>query len=217
MRLTATAVRLAMLVAVLPADATAHPHIFAEARLDVVVSPAGDLVSLRHLWRFDDAFSSTVLMEFDKNGDLKFDSAELDAVARTVKDSIAEFDFFQFVTANGKDVAMAPPERLVADFQDNQFIIMFESKPSAELKLAGTVDVGVYDPTFYTAIDYVEDDYMSVENLPAGCRRSVVRPDPDEALAQNQKTLTDAFFDDPAGTDYSKIFATRLEIACSAS
>jgi ABC-type uncharacterized transport system substrate-binding protein len=40
----------------------------------------------------------------------------------------------------------------------------------------------------------------------------VIRPDPDQAIAQNQKTLTDAFFNDP--TDLSKIFATKLELIC---
>ena len=38
--------------------------------------------------------------------------------------------------------------------------------------------------------------------------------DPDEAIAQNQTNLTDAFFNDPSGTDLSKIFATRLELTC---
>jgi len=56
---------------------------------------------------------------------------------------------------------------------------------------------------------------MTVNNLPAGCTSSVVRPDPDEAIAQNQQTLTDAFFNDPTGNDMSKIFATRLELTCS--
>jgi ABC-type uncharacterized transport system substrate-binding protein len=45
-----------------------HPHVFAEARLEVDVDPAGTVTALRHVWRFDDVFSSTVLVEFDKNG-----------------------------------------------------------------------------------------------------------------------------------------------------
>jgi ABC-type uncharacterized transport system substrate-binding protein len=44
----------------------------------------------------------------------------------------------------------------------------------------------------------------------------VIRPDPDAALAENQQTLTEAFFNDPAGTDMSKIFATKLELKCHA-
>jgi len=57
---------------------------------------------------------------------------------------------------------------------------------------------------------------LGVAGLPANCTRSVVRPDPDEILAQNQSTLTDAFFNDPSGNNMSKIFATRLELSCGA-
>jgi ABC-type uncharacterized transport system substrate-binding protein len=95
--------------------------------------------------------------------------------------------------------------------------VLFESEPETEIKLAGQIELGVYDPTFYTAIDFSEDENMAVEGLPATCTRSVIRPDPDTAIAQNQKTLTDAFFNDPTGTDMSKIFATKLELKCQAA
>ncbi|MDP3895074.1 MAG: DUF1007 family protein [Mesorhizobium sp.] len=193
-----------------------HPHVFAEARLDVVVEGGATVRSLKHLWRFDDLFSSTVLVEFDKNQDLKLDDAELQEVAETVFASLAEYDYFQLVAVDGKDVKMQPPATLIAQFIDNQLIILFESTPKEPLKLSGKVDFGVYDPTFYTAIDFLDDDNMAVEGLPASCTRAVVRPDPDEAIAQNQGSLTEEFFTDPSGTDLSKIFATRLELTCAA-
>lgn len=194
-----------------------HPHVFAEARLDVTLNDDGDVKGLRHLWRFDDVFSSTILLEFDTNSDLQLDTGELDVVAGVVKESIAEYDFFQYVTSNGKDVAMAPPQTLIADFQDNQFIILFESAPKNTLRLDGKLAIGVSDPTFYTAIEFIQDAHMQVEGLPENCSGSVVRPDPDEAIAQNQQNLTDEFFNDPGGNDLSKLFATRLELTCPAS
>lgn len=199
------------------ARAPAHPHVFAEARLDVIVDDDRRVETLRHLWRFDDLFSSTVLVEFDRNKDLKLGTDELQEVANIVHESLAEFDYFQLVTANGRDVSMEPPERLIADFTDEQLIILFESHPAEPLPLEGTVSFGVYDPTFYTAIDFTEDSYLAVDNLPEDCRRAVIRPDPDEAIAQNQQTLTDAFFNDPQGNDLSKIFATKLQIQCAAN
>jgi ABC-type uncharacterized transport system substrate-binding protein len=195
--------------------ALVHPHVFAEARLDVMLNTDKSVKSLRHLWRFDDVFSSTVLMEFDKNSDLKLEDAELQEVANTVHASLAEYDYFQLVTEDGKDVAMKPPVELIANYEGDQLIILFESEPKEPLKLSGKVDFGVYDPTFYTAIDFVEDENMAVDgDLPENCSRAVIRPDPDEAIAQNQSKLTDAFFNDPTGTDMSKIFATRLELTC---
>lgn len=196
--------------------AIAHPHVFAEARLDVAISPERTVKSLRHLWRFDDLFSSTVLMEFDKNSNLSLDRQELEEVASTIHASLAEYNYFQLVASDGKDIAMATPARLVANYDGNQLIILFETQPKDALGLAGKVSIGVYDPTFYTAIDFIDDENIVVADLPQGCVRDVVRPDPDTVIAQNQSKLTDAFFSDPTGTDLSKIFATRLELNCTA-
>ena len=152
----------------LPGPAGVHPHVFAEARLDVLVNGDGTVKSLRHLWRFDDLFSSTVLVEFDQNGDLKLDDGELKEVSDTIFASLAEFNYFQLVSVDGKDVAMNPPPQLMANYENDQLIVMFESEPKAALPLSGKIDFGVYDPTFYTAIDFTEDDNMAVADLPAG-------------------------------------------------
>lgn len=195
--------------------ALAHPHVFAEANLEVAVDADRNVVALRHVWRFDDLFSSTVLLEFDKNADLVLDNAELEEVGSVIHESLAEFNYFQIVTAGGKEVEMRPPDRIMANFEDNQLIILFESRPAEPLHLDGQLDFGVYDPTFYTAIDFYEDESLVVADLPESCTRSVVRPDPDEAIAMNQQSLTDAFFNDPSSNDYSKLFATRLELNCT--
>ncbi len=210
---------IAAVASLLPAPAHAHPHVFAEARLELTIAPDGTVQQLAHVWHFDDVFSSTVLMEFDKNGDLQLDHGELVNLAHVIDGSIAEFKYFQSVLADGKDVKMAKPTDLAADFTDNRLLIVFASKPEKSLKLVPghKVSFGVYDPTFYTAIDYINDSDLFIKGLPKGCASKVIRPDPDEALAQNQATLTEAFFNDPAGTDMSKIFATRLEIDCAAN
>ncbi|WP_434221263.1 DUF1007 family protein [Mesorhizobium caraganae] len=213
MRLTGMVSGVALLLASAGA-ANAHPHVFAEAKLDLTVGPDRMVKSLRHLWRFDDLFSSTVLMEFDKNSDLVLDAKELDEVALTIHASLAEYNYFQMVTLNGKDVTMAPPPKFSVSYENDQLVVQFETQPKDTLALAGKVSIGVYDPTFYTAIDFTDDDKIAVAGLPEGCSRAVVRPDPDTAIAQNQKSLTDAFFSDPTGTNLGKIFATRLELTC---
>lgn len=196
------------------APAWAHPHVFAEASLEIAIDEGGNVEALRHLWRFDDLFSSTVLLEFDKNSDLELDVEELEQVASVIHESLAEFDYFQFVTLDGQNIRMLPPERIIADFHDSQLIVLFETHPEEPLHLAGIAGFGVYDPTFYTAIDFYDDASLSVTALPANCVSKVVRPDPDEAIAINQNSLTDAFFADPASNDMSKLFATRLELTC---
>ena len=117
-----SSIRLPSLICMLAALAAgtarveAHPHVFAEARLDVMLKPDGHTVdALRHLWRFDEVFSSTVVLEFDKNGDYKLDDAELASVRQTVYASLGEYNYFQLVTANGNAALAQQAATDVAD------------------------------------------------------------------------------------------------------
>ncbi|WP_420710107.1 DUF1007 family protein [Rhizobium sp. 'Codium 1'] len=197
------------------APALSHPHIFAEARVEIVATDDGMLKELRNVWRFDDIFSSSVLMDFDKNSDLKLDHDELSEIANTIRDSLGDYGYFTFITADGASSEVAKPEIFNVDFKDNQLLVFFVAKPKTPVKIGGSMTFGVYDPTLYTAIDFAKDEDMVVEGKPfEACTHKVVRPDPDQVIAQNQSNLTEAFFSDPAGTDMGKLFATRLEVTC---
>ena len=109
---------------------------------------------------------------------------------------------------------MRAPDAVIADYQDDRLVILFESRLATPLPLDGTLSFAVYDPTFYTAIDYMNDGDMISEGLPPDCRREVIRPDPDEILAQNSQNLTEAFYETTDMTQLTGIFATRLQLTC---
>ena len=100
-------------------------------------------------------------------------------------------------------------------YQGGKLLMFFIVKPAEPLPLKGRIQLGVWDPTFYTSIDFNRDEDMTTDGKAfAACKRAIVRPDPDEVLKQNQDKLTAAFFDDPAGTNMSKLFAIKLELSC---
>lgn len=198
-----------------PAAAMSHPHIFAEARLEVVAGEDGTVSELRNVWRFDEMFSSSVVLDFDKNSNLKLDPDELAEVGQTVLESLEEFSYYTTITEDGKDVKVGKPDAINVDFQDGQLLMFFTLKPGQAMPLKGKLTFGVYDPTMYASMDFPADDNMVVVgDRFSACKHQVVRPDPDEVLAQNEGTLTDAFWNDPTGTDMSRLFATRLEVTC---
>lgn len=194
------------------ASALAHPHVFAEARLEVEVAPDGHVTALRHVWRFDELFSSTVLLEFDADLDNRLEDPELEEVASVVTESLADFDYFQTITAGGKDITVEPVTDMKALFDGGQLIMFFSTIPTERIEITSSPTFGVFDPTFYTAIDFYDEKNMALYGAPKNCDFAMVVPDPDEAIAQNQASLTDAFFNDP--TDMSKLLATRMEVSC---
>jgi ABC-type uncharacterized transport system substrate-binding protein len=206
---------LTALTSLAPLQAMAHPHIFVDARMEVLADDKGNISEVRNVWRFDEMFSSSVLLDFDKNTDLKLDASELAELGETMRKSLADFHYFTTVTLNGKTIPIAKPDVIHVTYQDQQILAFFAVKPQTPVHLKGRLTFGIYDPSFYTAIDFPKDTDLVPEGQAfAACKHKVVRPDPDEVLAENKATLTDAFFNDPTGTDMTKLFATRLEVTC---
>lgn len=202
-----------LFISTLPSQA--HPHVFAEANLEMLSNDMGGLQEIRHVWRFDEFFSASVLIDFDTNGNLKLDPEELEEIGQVVHKSLAEFGYYTELVVDGQSVSMAPPETIIADYVDDQLLMFFAMSPAHPLKLEGTISVGVFDPTFYASIDFINDTDLKFTGPHVNqCNKSVVRPDPDEVLTQNQGSLTDAFYDDQENNDISKLFATRLEVSC---
>ncbi|MEN3147753.1 DUF1007 family protein [Neorhizobium sp. IRAMC:178] len=205
----------ALAAACLPLSAVAHPHIFAEARLEVVAGTDGNIAELHNVWRFDEVFSSSVLLDFDKNTDLKLDAKELAALGEVMRKSLGDYHYFTTITVNGANVGVQKPDVIHVSLDGNQLLVLFAVKPEKPVPLKGRLTFGVYDPSMYTSIDFPTDGDLVVKGDGfSHCQHKVVRPDPDEVISQNSTSLTDAFFNDPTGTDMSKLFATRLELTC---
>ena len=199
----------------MPTVASAHPHIFVDAKFEAVAGADGSLGELRDTWRFDEVFSSSVLLDFDKNENSTLDPAELTAVAKTVRNSLAQYNYYTNITINGKAVPLDKPETMHAAFENGALILSFTQKPTEKTPLKGLIVFGVYDSTLYTALDFASDADLKTSGEGFNrCARKVVRPDSKEILAENQAMLTTLFFNDPMGTDYSQIVATRLEVRC---
>ena len=194
---------------------SAHPHVFAEARLEVETAADGKIVELRNVWRFDEVFSASVVIDFDTNNNLVMEPDELEKVGAIVKESLEEYGYYTNLTENGRDIGVQPPDRMVADFQDGQLLLIFAVRPSEPMALSGKLSVGVYDPTMYAAIDFPTDGDLSVTGASADkCETKVVRPDPDQIIAENEQSLTEAFYETTGNNDLSKLLATRIELTC---
>ncbi|OHV21582.1 DUF1007 family protein [Rhizobium sp. RMa-01] len=199
----------------MPTNTFAHPHIFVDAKFEAVAAPDGSLQELRDTWQFDEVFSSSVLLDYDKNRNNALDPAEVAAVAKTVRESLAQYNYYMNITINGKTLALAKPDILHGTYENGSLTLSFAQKPMAKTPLKGLIVFGVYDPTLYTALDFASDADLKISGEGfSGCTHKVVRPGSKEILSENQAMLTTMFFNDPVGTDYSQIVATRLEVRC---
>lgn len=165
--------------------AAAHPHVFVDARAQVVFDASGQIVSIRHVWRFDDAFSAFASQGLDKNGDGILTVEELQPLAKVNVDSLKDYDYFTFLRVGGKRVGFKIPTEYWLQSADGYLTLFYTLNLMQPVKPdAKGITLDVYDPGYFVDFQMVEKDPIVLEKAPAGCRANLQRKGtPDAATA----------------------------------
>ena len=198
--------------------ALAHPHVFVDGRMEIVGGTGTNLKAIRNIWRMDELFSSSVLFDFDKNANGTLDADELTAIGETVRQSIAEWDYYTLITIAGRPVRMAPPERIRALYEHDQLLLFFEMTPAEPIDLGKqAVTFSNFDDSFFVAFDFAGEEAFQLLDLPSNCTKAFTVPDPDEAAANWMAEISMLRPDQKVpddGIDYSKALATHVDVTC---
>src|SRR5215475_14549561 len=89
--------------------ARAHPHVWVTMQTELVYAPDGSITGIRHAWSFDDMFSTFATQGLESKEKGKFTREELAPLAKVNVESLKEFDYFTFATADGKKADFAEP------------------------------------------------------------------------------------------------------------
>lgn len=150
--------------------AEAHPHVFVEAKSELVFDGTGDLSAVRHAWRFDAPFSSFAVqgLDADQNGILT--QEELSELAQVNVESLKEYDNFTFLSHDGKDLSFADAEDYWLDYSGGRLTLYFVLPLAEPLALAGdSVTLEVYDPEYFVAFEMTKQQPFTLIDAPAEC------------------------------------------------
>lgn len=195
--------------------AMAHPHVFVEANLEILRNNDGAVTEMRHVWRFDELFSSTIMLDFDTNADGKLDASELDEVSKVVTESIGESDFFTEVRLESAKVPFVPADAIMVDFADNQALMFFALTFEEPIDVKGSKDfkISVSDPSYYVAMEIADQTAVQITGDGTACGVSITRPDFDLLVSSNT-TLAEQFFADPDNATLGDEWKTWIGLEC---
>lgn len=167
--------------------AAAHPHVWIEAKADIVFDDEGRVTAVRHAWRFDDAYSAFASQGLDTDGDGKLSQEELKPLADVNVESMKDFAYFTFMAAGDRDIDFSTPTEYWLTYDDGLLTLYF-TLPTAEPVEVRSLpaEVEVYDPTYFVDFAFVETEGVTLANAPQGCGFEVIRPaalDPSVAAA----------------------------------
>jgi ABC-type uncharacterized transport system substrate-binding protein len=197
----------------LGAPALAHPHVWVTAKAELVYGADGKVAAVRHSWTFDQAYSAFVTQGLDKNNDGKTTPDELQDLAKVNTESLADFEYFTHLKANGAKLGFEPPRDQAMAFENGAATLSFHlplKKPAANRMVA----LEIYDPSFFVDFRMADgDDAIRLANAPRGCAATISRPKPVDT-AQQQR-LSEAFFEAlTAASQYGAEQAGKVIVAC---
>src|SRR6476469_4039265 len=91
----------AFVTLVVAVPAWAHPHVWVTMRTELVYAPDGKITGIRHAWSFDDMFSTFATQGLESKEKGKFTREELAPLAKVNVESLKEYGYFTFATADG--------------------------------------------------------------------------------------------------------------------
>ncbi|KPP84995.1 MAG: ABC-type uncharacterized transport system, periplasmic component [Rhodobacteraceae bacterium HLUCCA08] len=198
-----------------PGLAAAHPHIFVDARVEVVISPEG-LEAVRLTWIYDEFFSLLVTedMGLDEDLDGTLTPPELEELAAYVLAWPEGYGGDLTVSVGGEPVALGARRETGFDFVEGRMVETHLREVRAPLD--GPVTIRVFDPGYYTA--YTVETPVTVTGG-EGCEARIARADilaatdmVEELLYAMPQDEAEDFF-----PEVGEAFADTITVTCAGS
>jgi ABC-type uncharacterized transport system substrate-binding protein len=206
---------MAMAACLAATPAAAHPHVFVDARAEVVFGATGEITAVRHIWQFDEAFSAFAIQGLDTDGDGKLSDAELQPLAKVNVESLQEFDFFTNLTVGETREVMVPPKEYWLELHGPRLTLFYTLPLKKAVKVAGKATLKVFDPEYFVAFTFLKDGPVKLNDAPAGCNAAYQAPK--ELDAQTMATMAAVPRDadmPPALIDAAAGLANLITVMC---
>lgn len=196
----------------------AHPHVWIEANLEIVRDDKGQATQIRHVWRFDEIFSSSLVLDFDDNGNGELDEKELEEIGKVTRQSLTEYNFYTEVRSGSNIVDFYEPEPYIIDYKNGQLLMIMALELTKPQPMgAEGFKVAVSDPTYYVAVDLPDPTAVIVSGNGKKCTSEIIVPDWDALYARDADRLADLFAAGPdEKVDGSEDYLTWVEFHCPA-
>lgn len=192
--------------------AFAHPHVWITMRADVIVAPDGKVTAIRHHWAFDDMFSAYAMQGLASKVKGQFTRDELAPLAKVNVESLKDYDYFTYATADGKKIELdAPSADYWLDYADSVLTLNFTLPVKTPVK-AKELKIDIFDPTIFIDFEFDKKDPAKLLG-DRKCKMDVVFPR--EMTFAEGKALSEIPADQPNVTmAWGAKFANKLLVHC---
>lgn len=208
-----------LILCLLAGPVLAHPHVFIDTRVEVLLNDRNEATGLRISWTYDDLYSLYIVgdMGLDPDWDGKLTAEEEAALKGFDMEWIEGFEGDTYALMAEKPLALSGPRDWTAGYAEGKITSTHVRDFAAPVPV-GTVPlvIQVYDPGYYTAYSVLSDVGLAGGT---GCTAQVFEPDLDAADAALQEALKEYTPDVDLEAEFPAIganFADEVRVTCVA-
>ena len=146
--------RIAILMFLLPLYLFAHPHIMLRTSLEFEYS-ASQCDGLWVEWEFDRFFSISIINDFDMDKNGHFDKDEIREIEKNAFSNLKRYGYFIYFRSGNSRYNPESISNFSARFSGEKLYYRFFVP--LEGRIYKNFYVSVFDPTYYSAVNYVEN------------------------------------------------------------
>lgn len=150
--------------------AEAHPHVFIDAKEEIVFNADGKMAAIRHIWQFDAAFTAFAVQGLDTNGDGDLSDEELQPLAKVNVESLKDFYYFTRLKVNGQRAPVDDPKEYWLDFHGGRLTLFYTLPLRKPVAPGRNTTLEVFDPEYFVAFDFIAEKPITLTGAPAGCK-----------------------------------------------
>jgi ABC-type uncharacterized transport system substrate-binding protein len=193
----------------LAAPAAAHPHVWVTIHSELIYAPDGSVTGVRHAWAFDDAFSAFAVQGQEGKVKGQFTREELAPLAKVNVESLKEFGYFTYATADGKKTPLTDPAPgYWLDYKDSVLTLNFTLPFKTPVK-AKDLKIEIFDPSYFVSFELAKQNPVRLVGAPADCKLTSELPR--ELTFQEGKQLSN---NPEAAANWGAIFANKIMVTC---
>jgi ABC-type uncharacterized transport system substrate-binding protein len=207
------AVLIAILSLAFAAPSLAHPHVWVTMHSELVYAPDGTVTGVRHAWAFDDMFSTFATQGLESKEKGQFTREELAPLAKVNVESLKEFDYFTYATADGAKAPLTDPlPDYWLDYKDEVLTLHFTLPFKTPVK-AKLLKLDIFDPSIFVDFAFAKEKPVHLVGAPAGCKLDVALPR--EMTFAEGKKLSEIPADQPnTSMAWGAQFANKILVNC---
>lgn len=200
--------------------AAAHPHVWIDTRIEVILDADNRSTGVRISWTYDDLYSLYVVgdMGLDPDWDGSLTAEETARLSGFDMNWAADFPGDTYALLGEAELPLSRPKDWTASYADGKITTTHLRSFATPVALSGTVPLilQAYDPGYYIAYSIPFDPVLTGGQ---GCKAQVLVPDLDAVESELLAALSEFTPDIDLEAEFPAVgakFAEEVRVTCNA-